>query len=117
MVKWLVHCKPFSASLLVSKTDLLNQAGPPAYFLTAPSAGIGKSLLAEVLGASVTGQPTAMSTLPDDKTLWTVQHAKYDYKCAHFDGTQWQISTITTADNAWDGPAAIFAGERANKGK
>lgn len=53
-------------SLLKNKTSLYGSA-IPLYALTAPSAGIGKSILLDCLNCAITGQIAAMTQLPDDR--------------------------------------------------
>ncbi|MDB6179629.1 hypothetical protein PAF17_19380 [Paracoccus sp. Z330] len=52
-------------SLLVAKTELMREKGPPMFDITAPSAGTGKSLLVEVLIYAVTGQAAPSVSWPE----------------------------------------------------
>ncbi len=53
------------ASLLVTKTDLMHQPGPPIFLETAPFAGSGKTLRVSVAHAAITGSPAATVIYPD----------------------------------------------------
>ena len=53
-----------AATLLVVKTDLLEEAGPPITLFTAPSPSIGKSYLQTILHVGVTGAPLPTMMYP-----------------------------------------------------
>ena len=53
-----------AATLLVVKTDLLDEAGPPITLFTAPSPSIGKSYLQTIIHVGVTGAPLPTMMYP-----------------------------------------------------
>jgi hypothetical protein len=55
------------ASMLLAKTDLMHQSGPPIFLDTAPFPGTGKSLKTSVCHAAVTGSPAPTSIYPEQK--------------------------------------------------
>jgi hypothetical protein len=55
------------ATMLVAKTDMMNQAGPPIFLDTAPFPGTGKSLKTSVCHAAITGSPAPASLYPERK--------------------------------------------------
>lgn len=54
-----------SASLLVGKTDMLTESGPPIFAFTAPSPSIGKSFLQQILHRGVAGVPLPTMVYPE----------------------------------------------------
>lgn len=54
------------ASLLVAKTHMLNQPGPPIFLDSAPFPGSGKSFRISVCHAAITGSPAPTSIYPDN---------------------------------------------------
>lgn len=55
----------FPASMLVAKTGLIDQPGPPIFLDTAPFPGTGKSLKTSVCFAAITGSPAPTSIYPE----------------------------------------------------
>jgi len=50
--------------------------------------------------------------LPDDRKLWNADTVDYDQKFARWDGTKWNVVTITQTDSMWDMCQAVFFGPK-----
>jgi len=54
--------------------------------------------------------------LPKEREDWLIDRVQYTVKSAYYDGTnkKWQVSDITTTDNIFDSPSAIFPDDHGN---
>ncbi len=54
-------------TILAAKTTLINQAGPPHFMISAPSAQTGKSFLVDIIHRAVTGRTVPSATLSQER--------------------------------------------------